>query len=308
MTLFRATRVSAILAVTLLCLAGTRFAAAEEGWLVSLKQAQEQAAKEGKDILMEFTGSDWCPPCKALHSKVLTTDVFKTEMAKHFVLLKLDNPNDKSGQSEEEQAQYKELSAKFQVRGVPTVMLADAQGRPYAQKVGYGGTPAEDYVKELVDNLASRTKRDEALAKAEQASGAEKAKLLDEALTTVGNDLALVAYKEVIDQIVELDADNQLGLKSKYGLQSALTEIKSSRSTNPQELLGKIDTLISEYSPKGEQLQELMLMKASVQFRGDRDAAKTTLEAALKVDPETKTGKQIQQILDNVFKAQENGK
>ena len=71
-------------------------ASAEEGWLVSFEKAKELAAKEGKPILMEFTGSDWCPPCKALHKNVLGTDVFKAEIKKDFILLVLDNPRDKS--------------------------------------------------------------------------------------------------------------------------------------------------------------------------------------------------------------------
>jgi thioredoxin-related protein len=305
MTAFQAAGVPRILAVMLLLSLSARYVAAEEGWLVSLEKAKEQAAKEGKDILMEFTGSDWCPPCKALHSKVLVTDVFMTEVPKQFVLLKLDNPRDKSHQTEEEQAQYKELSAKFAVRGVPTVMLADAQGRPYTQKVGYGGTPAEDYVKELSDSSKIRAERDELLAKADKAEGAEKAKLLDQAISAIGTDLAFVAYKDLVDQVVELDADNQLGLKNKYGLTSALAELKNSRSVNPEEMLAKVDALISEYSPQGEQLQELMLMKGSLQYRTDKDAAKATLEAALKVAPDTKTGKQIEQILERVFKPAE---
>ena len=43
---------------------------AGEGWLIDAEKAKEQAKKEGKAILMDFTGSDWCPPCKQLKSKV----------------------------------------------------------------------------------------------------------------------------------------------------------------------------------------------------------------------------------------------
>ena len=82
-------------------------AQAAYGWLVDFEKAKAQAAKEEKSILMEFTGSDWCPPCKALHKNVLIKDVFKQEMPKHFILLKLDNPRDKSKQTPEEIAQYK---------------------------------------------------------------------------------------------------------------------------------------------------------------------------------------------------------
>ena len=54
--------------MTLLAVIGLSLAAvAEEGWLVDFAKAKAQSAKEGKPVLMEFTGSDWCPPCKALH-------------------------------------------------------------------------------------------------------------------------------------------------------------------------------------------------------------------------------------------------
>src|SRR5262245_9374441 len=74
----------------------------EKLWMVDLEAAKMVAAKEGKDILMEFTGSDWCPPCKALKRKVFDTEAFQTEAPKHFVLVKLDNPRDKSKQTDKE--------------------------------------------------------------------------------------------------------------------------------------------------------------------------------------------------------------
>jgi len=93
-------------ALTLLAVIGLSLTAvAEEGWLVDFAKAKAQSAKEGKPILMEFTGSDWCPPCKALHKNVLTSAVFKKQMPEKFILLKLDNPRDKSKQTPEEIAQ-----------------------------------------------------------------------------------------------------------------------------------------------------------------------------------------------------------
>ncbi len=35
---------------------------AGEGWLTNIEKAKEVAKKEGKAVLVEFTGSDWCPP------------------------------------------------------------------------------------------------------------------------------------------------------------------------------------------------------------------------------------------------------
>jgi len=135
----------------LLALGGlTLSAQAEEGWLVDFAKAKTQAAKEGKPILMEFTGSDWCPPCKALHNNVLTSKDFKRKMPKKFILLKLDNPRDKSKQTPEEIAQYKKLSQEYKIKGVPTIIVADAKGKEQHRQVGYSGETAKDWVEKII--------------------------------------------------------------------------------------------------------------------------------------------------------------
>ena len=139
-------------ALTLLAVIGLSLTAvAEEGWLVDFAKAKAQSAKEGKPILMEFTGSDWCPPCKALHKNVLTSAVFKKQMPEKFILLKLDNPRDKSKQTPAEIAQYKKLSSEYKVRGVPTVIIADAKGKEQHRQVGYrSSVTAEQWVAKIM--------------------------------------------------------------------------------------------------------------------------------------------------------------
>ena len=99
---------------------------AADGWLVDFEKAKAQAAKEGKSILMEFTGSDWCPPCIQLEKNVLSQEAFKTGAPKNFILLKLDSPRDKSKQTPKEIEQYQVLSKQYAVQGVPTIFLTDA--------------------------------------------------------------------------------------------------------------------------------------------------------------------------------------
>ena len=110
---------------------------AADGWLVDFEKAKAQAAKEGKLILMEFTGSDWCGPCIALEKNVLSTDTFKQNIPAKFVLLKLDTPRDKSKQTPQEIAQYRTLSTQYKVRGVPTVIVTDPTGSERHRQVGY---------------------------------------------------------------------------------------------------------------------------------------------------------------------------
>jgi thioredoxin-related protein len=284
-------------------------AQAAEGWLVDFEKAKAQAAKEEKSILMEFTGSDWCPPCKALTANVLSKDVFKTEMPKNFVLLKIDSPRDKSKQTPEEIEQYKVLSAKYGIQGVPTIFLADAKGRPYYQTVGYSGDPADKYVANLKEQLGTLAKRDAAFAKAEKVSGAEKAKLLAEGLSHVDDEMALKTYGEVVAEIIELDADNKAGLKAKFdglkksvGFKSELEATVRSSRGKPEETLAAIDKLIAEKEPTGAALQEAVFSKSAILFQTDKAKAKELLLEAQKLAPESETGKRIDGILERFFK------
>ena len=121
---------------------------AEDTWLTSLPKALEQAKAEKKLVLLDFTGSDWCPPCKNLHKTVLTSEEFSKFAKENLVLVEVDFPRAKE-QSAELKTANKELSAKFQVRGYPTLIVLDAEGKELFKKVGYGGTPAKEYVAEL---------------------------------------------------------------------------------------------------------------------------------------------------------------
>src|SRR5688572_25294250 len=49
----------------------------KEGWLTSYSQAVSRAKAENKNILMDFTGSGWCPTCEVLQKKVFATPEFK---------------------------------------------------------------------------------------------------------------------------------------------------------------------------------------------------------------------------------------
>ena len=276
---------------------------------MDFEKAKAQAAKEEKSILMEFTGSDWCPPCKALAKNVLTQDVFKTEMPKNFVLLKLDSPRDKSKQTPEEIEQYKVLSAKYGIQGVPTIFLADAKGRPYYQTVGYSGDPADKYVANLKEQLGTLAKRDAAFAKAEKATGTEKAKLLAEGLSLVDDEMALKTYSEVVAEIIELDADDKAGLKTKFdGLKNSVefkSELEATMSSNrgkPEDILAAIDKLIAEKKPTGAALQEAVFMKSSILFQTDKAKAKEMLLEAKELAPQSETGKRIDGILERFFK------
>ena len=86
-----------------------------KGFIVSFEDAKTKATSDEKDIFMEFTGSDWCPPCKALYKNVLSTEEFLTQAPENFVLLMIENPRDKSKQTQEVQDQTQKLVAEYKI-------------------------------------------------------------------------------------------------------------------------------------------------------------------------------------------------
>ncbi|MEO6785387.1 MAG: thioredoxin family protein [Chthoniobacteraceae bacterium] len=122
--------------------------AAEDAWITDVPKAMEQAKSQKKLVLLDFTGSDWCPPCKALHKNVLTSEEFSKFAKDNFVLVELDFPKSKP-QAAEVKAANQELSKKYAIRGYPTIIVLNADGKELFRKVGYGGTPAAEYVADL---------------------------------------------------------------------------------------------------------------------------------------------------------------
>ena len=50
--------------------ASDRWASPNDNFITDMEAAVEQAKEQDKDLLLLFTGSDWCPPCKAYRSQL----------------------------------------------------------------------------------------------------------------------------------------------------------------------------------------------------------------------------------------------
>src|SRR5260370_37283749 len=127
---------------------GLRLAAAEGEWLTDLAKAQAQAKVEKKMVFMDFTGSDWCPPCKSLHKNVLTSSDFLNYAKENLVLLVVDFPRGKP-QGEALRTANEELAKKFAVDSFPTIIVLGANGKKLSQESGYDGSNANEFVAKL---------------------------------------------------------------------------------------------------------------------------------------------------------------
>ncbi|MGC3956932.1 MAG: thioredoxin family protein [Verrucomicrobiota bacterium] len=114
-------------------------------WLTDLTKAQALAKAEKKLVLLDFTGSDWCPPCKALHKNVLSKPEFEAYAKTNLVLVEVDFPNEKP-QSAELKKSNEQLQEKFKIDSYPTIIVLDAEGKVISRKSGYGGTSAKEFI------------------------------------------------------------------------------------------------------------------------------------------------------------------
>jgi protein disulfide-isomerase len=133
-----------ILAVTLLL---AHIAIAGE-WLTDLPKAQEQAKKDSKLVLLDFTGSDWCGWCIKFKKEVLDTDEFKQYADKNLVLVEIDFPN-KKAQSDELKKANKALKEKYGVSGYPTYVILSSEGKEVGRQVGYAAGGPKAFIEKL---------------------------------------------------------------------------------------------------------------------------------------------------------------
>jgi len=116
-------------------------------WYTNMAEAQKAAEESDRPILVNFTGSDWCRWCIALSGEVLSQQTFIDYAAKELVTLKIDFPRRKQ-LPEDEVRENNLLAGKYGVRGFPTLVLLDTEGKLIA-RTGYRKGGADSYVEHL---------------------------------------------------------------------------------------------------------------------------------------------------------------
>lgn len=130
-------------------LAAVSFSMGAEGlWMHDFEAAKAKAAKEGKPIFINFTGTDWCGWCIKLEKEVFSQKAFQDYAKENLVLVEVDFPKKKE-QSAELKEQNKKLDKEYGVEGYPTLYLLDAQGKKLTGDIGYREGGPEAYVAHL---------------------------------------------------------------------------------------------------------------------------------------------------------------
>ena len=114
-----------------------------DGWTTHYDEAVQKAQSDDKAVLLNFTGSDWCPWCIKMKQETLDTGAFHAYANDNLELVEVDFPNAKP-QSDQVKAQNAMLQKKFKVDGFPTFVILSKDGRVLGKQVGYlaGGPTA----------------------------------------------------------------------------------------------------------------------------------------------------------------------
>ena len=128
-------------------LALSQAGAEELKWMTDLPKAQAQAKTENKLVMMDFTGSDWCPWCIKLNKEVFSTPEFAQYVEKNVVPVEVDFPNKKQQPAELKKANQA-LQKKYDIKGYPTVIVLDSNGNKVGE-LGYEPGGPKPFIAQL---------------------------------------------------------------------------------------------------------------------------------------------------------------
>ena len=197
-----------------LSLASAVVCSASPVWETDWSKALEKAGKSGQPVLVDFTGSDWCPGCIYLRKNIFDTDAFaKYAEDNNFVLVELDFPRTEGKMPPEQLKFHEELMRRYGISVFPSVLMMEGNGAPYAKIVGPSRT-VEEYLKKLEAAGETRLKLKEAVAAARALEGKEKLEKLVQAIKLLPEDLQPY-QKELIEEISALDPEDKYGFAGK---------------------------------------------------------------------------------------------
>jgi thioredoxin-related protein len=108
----------------------------EARWLTSFAEAAEEASRERKLVLLDFTGSDWCGWCQRLEAETFSQRGFIEYADKNLVLVRVDFPKQKQQSGELKEAN-RALKSQFSVSGFPSVFIVKPNGSILWEQRGY---------------------------------------------------------------------------------------------------------------------------------------------------------------------------
>jgi thioredoxin-related protein len=130
------------------CMAAQAEGAQGAHWFTNFEEAVQQAKSTHHNILINFTGSDWCPVCKIMDKEVLDTPQFEKYADGNLVLMMADFPQTKPLPAPLADQNAK-LQAAYGVEDFPSFILVDKSGNVLGRQTGMVEGGAAAFIKKI---------------------------------------------------------------------------------------------------------------------------------------------------------------
>lgn len=270
-------------------------------WHRDYASAMNEARAEGKKLLIVFTGTDWIEICAKFYDEILGDPAFIATVSPQFALLKLEYPKD-NVMPREEAAQKAVLREAYRVRGFPTVVLTDAEGRPFGLN-GYQPLQPKEYGDQILGILAVHEDNLAAVKEGANLAGVDKAKALSRAIPDVPSALIARFYRAEMEAVLAADPDDVLKMAGPFRKLIAEADYsreiqKLARESKWDEMIAVTNRHIEGQKLEGESLQGALLNRAGFEKRaGQSDAATTTLRQIVAIDATSPPGEEAARLL-----------
>lgn len=120
-------------------------------WNGNFNNTIKQAKASDKNVLINFSGSDWCGPCIRLKREIFESDAFADYAGENLLLVRADFPRQKKNKLSAEQVKLNEsLAERYNPSGkFPYTVLVDENGKILKSWDGLPKESAKEFVKEI---------------------------------------------------------------------------------------------------------------------------------------------------------------
>ena len=280
-------------------------------WVTDFDAAKAQAAKEGKAVLVDFTGSDWCGFCIKLKKEVFDSPEFDAYAKDKFVCLEIDLPQGNKISAEQKKIN-EELSELYNVDGFPSIFVMTPQGYVVGGFCGFRALPE---VQKALDTGLANAK---AIADAEKQGNDAKVDAMFKVWKGLGDELAGSA-QQLRSDLVKLDVNDRCGLRTQKQAEEEIRDVQKQLQDCVQEAgsKGLKDALALLESKQGSLMEQnrhaAIQIKTSLMFmlcetQEDLNRMRDTLVAELKaLDPAKYDAEQIEQDIQRITQIAKDG-
>ena len=216
-------------------------------WMTDFDAAKAKAKKEGKAILMEFTGSDWCGWCVRLRSTILDSRDFQQYAKDKFVLLEVDIPRNVNKIGAAQHARNRAIAAQYNISTYPTILVLDADGTVLGGFIG-----GRDSLQSVISPLNEALNNSKKATEARKLDGVARATALMAVYNSLQPELKPY-FRNLRDEIALYDQNNTTGIHTEIKETELIEHLKqqiTAAGSNREQVLRHFEAALEKATPQ----------------------------------------------------------